>query len=73
MGAEARLKQLGIELSAAPPAMANYVRAVRVGNLLYLSGKARPRGWMGGCPRASSAPVCRSRKDTSMPAKWASC
>jgi enamine deaminase RidA (YjgF/YER057c/UK114 family) len=38
MGAEARLKQLGIELSAAPPAMANYVRAVQVGNLLFLSG-----------------------------------
>jgi enamine deaminase RidA (YjgF/YER057c/UK114 family) len=38
MGAEARLKQLGIVLSAAPPAMANYVRAVRVGNLLFLSG-----------------------------------
>jgi enamine deaminase RidA (YjgF/YER057c/UK114 family) len=38
MGAEARLKQLGIELSAAPAPMANYVRAVQVGNLLFLSG-----------------------------------
>jgi enamine deaminase RidA (YjgF/YER057c/UK114 family) len=38
MGAEARLKQLGIELSAAPAPMANYVRAVQVGDLLFLSG-----------------------------------
>jgi enamine deaminase RidA (YjgF/YER057c/UK114 family) len=38
MGAESRLKQLGIELSAAPAPMANYVRAVQVGNLLFLSG-----------------------------------
>jgi enamine deaminase RidA (YjgF/YER057c/UK114 family) len=38
MGAEARLKQLGIELPAVPAPMANYVRSVRVGNLLFLSG-----------------------------------
>lgn len=38
MGAEARLKQLGIELPAVPTPMANYVRAVRSGNLLFLAG-----------------------------------
>ena len=38
MGAEARLKQLGIELPAPPAPVANYVRAVRVGNLLFLAG-----------------------------------
>jgi enamine deaminase RidA (YjgF/YER057c/UK114 family) len=38
MGAEARLRQLGIELPAAPAPMANYVTAVRSGSLLFLSG-----------------------------------
>lgn len=38
MGAEARLKQLGIELPTPPAPMANYVTAVRVGSLLFLSG-----------------------------------
>ncbi len=38
MGAEARLKQLGIQLPAVPTPMANYVRSVRVGNLLFLAG-----------------------------------
>src|SRR5262249_10705455 len=38
MGAEARLKQLGITLPQAPAPMANYVRAVQVGNLLFLAG-----------------------------------
>ncbi len=38
MGAEARLKELGIELPAVPTPMANYVRSVRVGNLLFLAG-----------------------------------
>jgi enamine deaminase RidA (YjgF/YER057c/UK114 family) len=36
--AEARLKELKITLPAAPAPIANYVTAVRVGNLLYLSG-----------------------------------
>lgn len=38
MGAEARLRQLGIELPAAPAPMANYVTAVQSGALLFLSG-----------------------------------
>jgi enamine deaminase RidA (YjgF/YER057c/UK114 family) len=38
MSAETRLKELGIELPEPPPPVANYVRAVQVGNLLYLSG-----------------------------------
>ena len=43
MGAEARLKQLGIEVPQVPTPMANYVRAVRVGNLLFLSGHGPQR------------------------------
>jgi enamine deaminase RidA (YjgF/YER057c/UK114 family) len=38
MGAEAKLKQLGITLPAPGKPMGNYVPAVRVGNLLFLSG-----------------------------------
>ena len=36
---EERLKQLGIELPNAPLPMANYVPAVKSGNLLFLSGQ----------------------------------
>jgi enamine deaminase RidA (YjgF/YER057c/UK114 family) len=36
---EQRLKELGIELAKATSPMANYVNAVRTGNLLYLAGK----------------------------------
>jgi enamine deaminase RidA (YjgF/YER057c/UK114 family) len=39
MKTEQRLKQLGIELAKATSPMANYVNAVRTGNLLYLAGK----------------------------------
>lgn len=38
MGAEAALKRLGITLPEAPKPLANYVRSVRVGNLLFLAG-----------------------------------
>ena len=38
MGAEARLKELGIELPTPPQPVANYVRARRVGNTLFVSG-----------------------------------
>jgi enamine deaminase RidA (YjgF/YER057c/UK114 family) len=38
MGAEARLKELGIQLPAVPAPLANYVRAVQTGNLLFLAG-----------------------------------
>ena len=37
--AETRLKEKGIVLIAPPSPVANYVNAVRVGNLLYLSGR----------------------------------
>jgi len=37
--AEARLKEKGIVLTAPGKPVANYVNAVRVGNLLYLAGK----------------------------------
>lgn len=36
---EAKLKELGIELSAPSSPVANYVNAVRTGNLIFLSGK----------------------------------
>lgn len=38
MGAEARLKELGITLPSPAKPMGNYVPGVRVGNLLFLSG-----------------------------------
>ncbi|MEO8718975.1 MAG: RidA family protein [Burkholderiales bacterium] len=54
MSAEAKLKQLGIDLGAVSPPVANYVNAVQAGNLLFLSGKGpraengqRPRGKVG--------------------------
>lgn len=37
--AEKRLADLGISLPAAPAPVANYVPAVRTGNLLYISGQ----------------------------------
>jgi enamine deaminase RidA (YjgF/YER057c/UK114 family) len=42
-----RLQELGIELPAASPPAANYVKAVRVGNLLFLSGHAAVSGFRG--------------------------
>ena len=39
MKTEQRLKQLGIELAKPTSPIANYVNAVRTGNLLYLAGK----------------------------------
>ena len=39
MKTERRLKELGIELAKPTSPMANYVNAVRTGNLLYLAGK----------------------------------
>jgi len=44
MSAEKKLKQLGITLPAVTPPVANYVNAVRTGNLLYLAGKGGPPG-----------------------------
>ena len=39
MSIEARLKELGVDLSAPPAPAANYVPAVRSGNLLFVSGQ----------------------------------
>jgi len=54
MSAEKRLKQLGIALDPVTPPVANYVNAVRAGNLMFLSGKSpsavdgvRPQGKLG--------------------------
>ena len=38
MGIEERLKQMGLELPSSAKPMANYVPAVRTGNLVFLSG-----------------------------------
>jgi enamine deaminase RidA (YjgF/YER057c/UK114 family) len=56
MAAEARLKELGIELPKPAEPVANYVRAKRVGSLLFVAGHGpaadanghRPRGKVGG-------------------------
>jgi enamine deaminase RidA (YjgF/YER057c/UK114 family) len=55
MSAEQRLKQLGIDLGPVSAPVANYVNAVRTGNLLFLAGKGprsdatgkRPAGKVG--------------------------
>jgi enamine deaminase RidA (YjgF/YER057c/UK114 family) len=54
VSAEKRLKQLGIDLGAVSAPVANYVNAVRTGNLLFLAGKGpramdgkRPQGKVG--------------------------
>jgi enamine deaminase RidA (YjgF/YER057c/UK114 family) len=55
MSAEANLKKLGIDLGVVSAPVANYVNAVRTGNLLYLAGKGpradasgvRPKGKIG--------------------------
>ncbi|MPZ99830.1 MAG: RidA family protein [Dehalococcoidia bacterium] len=41
--AEAKVRELGLDLSAAPAPTANYVRAVTAGRLVYLAGHG-PRG-----------------------------
>lgn len=46
--AEARIKELHIQLITPTPPIANYVKAVRVGNMIYLSGHGpdKPEGGM---------------------------
>jgi enamine deaminase RidA (YjgF/YER057c/UK114 family) len=46
LSAERRVKELNLELGSASAPVANYVNAVRSGNLLFLSGKG-PRGAKG--------------------------
>ena len=41
---EERLKEKGIVLTTPSAPVANYVNAVRVGNLLYLAGKGAGKG-----------------------------
>jgi enamine deaminase RidA (YjgF/YER057c/UK114 family) len=54
VSAEKRLQELGIDLGAVSAPVANYVNAVRTGNLLFLAGKGprpvngvRPKGKLG--------------------------
>jgi len=51
MSAEKRLKALNIKLGAVSAPVANYVNAVRTGNLLYLAGKGGPPGANGKRPQ----------------------
>ena len=51
MSAEKRLKELNIDLGAVSAPVANYVNAVRTGNLLYLAGKGPRPGSDGGRPK----------------------
>jgi enamine deaminase RidA (YjgF/YER057c/UK114 family) len=44
---EQKLKQLGITLAPVTPPVANYVNAVRTGNLLFLAGKGPAGGVTG--------------------------
>ena len=44
MSADARIEELGIDLSQPSSPIANYVPCVRVGNLLFLSGNGPRRG-----------------------------
>ena len=46
-----RLKELGIELRPVSAPVANYVNAVRTGNLLFLAGKGGPPGPDGKRPK----------------------
>jgi enamine deaminase RidA (YjgF/YER057c/UK114 family) len=48
MSPEEKLKQLGIDLGTVSAPVANYVNAVRTGNLLFLAGKG-PRPDAHGC------------------------
>ena len=48
MSAEKKLKELGIDLGTVSAPVANYVNAVRTGNLLFLAGKG-PRVDAHGC------------------------
>jgi len=48
---EKRLKELGITLRPVSAPVANYVNAVRTGNLLYLAGKGGPPGADGVRPK----------------------
>lgn len=43
MDAEAKLREMGLELPAVPQPVANYVPAVQVGNLLFVSGHGPAR------------------------------
>jgi enamine deaminase RidA (YjgF/YER057c/UK114 family) len=50
MSAEQRLKELGIDLGTVSQPVANYVNAVRSGNLLFLAGKGPRPGQDGKRP-----------------------
>jgi len=66
MGAEARLKELGIVLPGAEKPVANYVPYRLAGNMLYLPVRARAMKTTKISP-ASSASISASRRVTGAP------
>jgi enamine deaminase RidA (YjgF/YER057c/UK114 family) len=72
MSAEKRLKELGIDLGTVSAPVANYVNAVRAGNLLFLAGKGPRAGKDGKRPRARSGVSTPWSRRTSMRAPSAS-
>ena len=62
MRAEARLKELGLELPTAPTPIANYVTAARSGNLLFLSGHGPLQGGRAVQPQRLLDPVRGERQ-----------
>ena len=70
-GAEARLKEKNIQLPSPPAPVANYVGAVRTGNLLFLAGTGPGPEWVGKGkvgkdegirPRAAPECICSPRR-----------
>ena len=67
MSAEKKLKELGIALGPVTPPVANYVNAVRTGNLLFLAGKG-PRGQRRRHRRQGASPSSRPTTTRAPPA-----
>ena len=68
MSAEKRLKELGIELGTVSAPVANYVNAVRTGNLLFLAGKGPRAGKDGKRPEGKVGREYTVERPTSTPA-----
>jgi hypothetical protein len=66
MGAEGRLKELGLVLPPLRKPVANYLPYCLAGNLLFLAGQ-RPATKKGQISPASSALISASRKATGAP------
>ena len=72
MGAEAKLKELGITLPPPAKPLGNYIPGVRVGNLLFLSGPRPGTERQPDRARQARDGSSRSRTGTRSPARSAS-